>query len=134
MKRHLLTLFLLGLTAIMAPSCGTSAKRTLSNTHEEHAEVVISDTEMVIYPDDHTRSKKNADRIFESWLDSRGMRRSVTGKRLMAIAPKSDGCRLTYDFRMYDGTQQRVTLNVKNYSQQYRKKRKGAPQQNNRYR
>ena len=134
MKRLLHTLFLLGLLAIMTPSCGTSAKRTLSNTHEEHAEVTISDTEMVIYLDDHTRSRKNADRIFESWLDSRGMRRSVTGKRLMAIAPKSDGCRLTYDFRMYDGTQQRVTLNVKNYSQQYRKKRKGAPQQNDRYR
>ena len=77
---------------------------------------------MVIYLDDHTRTRKNADRIFESWLESKNLSRHVTGKRLLAVSPKDDGCHLTYDFRLIDGSEQRVAIIVPAYKQQYRKK------------
>ena len=120
MKRKLLFILL---ASLLACSCGTSYKRTLSDYTINNRRVVYSATEMVIFLDDPARTRKNADKVFDSWIQSRNMQRSVTGRRLLSVAPKEDGCNLTYDFRMVDGTQQRVTLVVPEFRQQYRKKR-----------
>ena len=108
--------------AFLAASCGTSAKRTLNDPDIPYREVNIDEGRMEIYLDDHTRTRKNADRIFEKWIESRGMQRHLTGKRLLSISPKPEGCRLTYDFRLMDGTEQRVVLIVKECTQCYRKR------------
>lgn len=81
---------------------------------------------MTVYLDDHRRSRKNADRIFDDWSEKAHLKSNITGRRLMSIAPKSDGCHLTYDYRLTDGSQQRVTLLVKNYTQSYRKKHRSS--------
>lgn len=107
---------------LFAVSCGTSAKRALYDPDIPVREVYIDEGRMEIYMDDHTRTRKNADHIFEKWIETRGMQRHLTGKRLLAISPKPEGCHLTYDFRLMDGTEQRVVLIVKDYSQGYRKK------------
>lgn len=110
------------LVLILAASCGTSAKRTLSNYEGPHNTVTVSGKRLDIYIDDHTRSRKNADQIFNDWSERAHLKRNITGKRLMSIAPKADGCHLTYDFRLTDGTQQRVTLIVEDYTNTYRKR------------
>lgn len=110
------------ITILTLLSCGTSVKRTLSDTSIPVREIIYDNASMVVYTDDHTRTRRNADKIFLSWVDSKGMRRHVTGKRLLAIGPRQDGCHLTYDFRMIDGTEQRITLIVPEYNQQYRKR------------
>ena len=120
MKRKLLFILL---ALLIACSCGTSYKRTLSDYTIDNRRVMYAATEMVIFLDDPARTRKNADKVFDSWIQSRNMQRSVTGRRLLSVAPKEDGCNLTYDFRMVDGTQQRVTLVVPEFRQQYRKKR-----------
>ena len=120
MKRKLLFILL---ASLLACSCGTSYKRTLSDYTIDNRRVVYSATEMVIFLDDPARTRKNADKVFDSWIQSRNMQRSITGRRLLSVAPKEEGCNLTYDFRMVDGTQQRVTLVVPEFRQQYRKKR-----------
>lgn len=120
MKRKLLFILL---ASLLACSCGTSYKRTLSDYTIDNRRAVYSATEMVIFLDDPARTRKNADKVFDSWIQSRNMQRSITGRRLLSVAPKEEGCNLTYDFRMVDGTQQRVTLVVPEFRQQYRKKR-----------
>ena len=120
MKRKLLFILL---ASIMVCSCGTSYKRTLSDYTIDNRRVMYSAAEMVIYLDDPARTRKNADKVFDSWIQSRNMQRTVTGRRLLSVATKEDGCNLIYDFRMVDGTQQRVTLVVPEFRQQYRKKR-----------
>ncbi len=120
-NKHITTILLLALVTFTGTACGTSTKRTLTNTGNNHPEVIVSDMQMTIHPDDHKATRKNADKVFDHWLDTRNMKRSVTGKRLMAIIPKSDGCQLVYDFRLIDGAQQRVTIKVINYKHEYRK-------------
>ena len=120
MKHRLLLLLFAAVPLLCA--CGTSARRTLADKSITQTEVTVRDAEMVIYLDDHTRTRKNADRIFESWLESKNLSRHVTGKRLLAVSPKDDGCHLTYDFRLIDGSEQRVAIIVPAYKQQYRKK------------
>ena len=116
------TLITIITVTLLTASCGTSAKRALNDPGIPVREVSIENGTMEIYMDDHTRTRRNADRIFDTWIASRDMQRHVTGKRLLAISPKPEGCRLTYDFRMVDGTEQRVVLIVKDYTQGYRKK------------
>lgn len=113
---------LLILSMVLASSCGTSYKRSLADAGIQSREVVFSQEEMVIYIDDPARTRRNADKVFQSWIQSRDMQRHVTGRRLYSVAPREDGCHLVYDFRMVDGSQQRVTLVVPEYRQQYRKK------------
>lgn len=120
--RKQLNLSVLLVALLAASACGTSAKRALYDPDIPVREVYIDEDRMEIYMDDHTRTRRNADRIFDNWIASRDMQRHVTGKRLLAISPKPEGCRLAYDFRMVDGTEQRVVLIVKDYTQVYRKK------------
>lgn len=121
-KYTLLTLLIIFI--VSAISCGTSARRNLADGDIAHTEITVDDAEMVIYLDDHTRTRKNADAIFAAWAESRHIGRNVTGKRLLAVSPKDDGCNITYDFRLVDGNEQRVTIKVTNYRQIYRKKHK----------
>lgn len=122
MKYKVTRFSILLISVLLLASCGTSAKRTLANYEGMHNTVIVSGTTLDIYIDDHTASRRNADRIFDGWAEAAHLKRNITGKRLMSIAPKSDGCHLTYDFRLMDGTQQRVTLIVENYTNTYRKK------------
>lgn len=115
-------LLLLGALAAYAPSCGPSARRTLSDAALPAREATFTGKSLTVWLDDHTRTRREADAVFDAWLDSRGMRRGVTGRRLMSVNPSEDGCRLTYDFRTVDGTEQRVVLLVPDYRQAYRKK------------
>ncbi|MBR1434989.1 MAG: hypothetical protein IJ584_07745 [Bacteroidales bacterium] len=112
-------LFLI-VTIILTAACGTSIKRTLSVPDEHERTVVIQDGRMEVYPDDHQGTRKNACRIFDTWAKDAHLSRNITGRRLMALSPKEDGCHLTFDFRLMDGTQRRVTLVVKDYTQTYR--------------
>ena len=123
MRPRLLTILL---AAALLTACGTSVKRSLYDQNIETREVTVTAPDMTVYLDDHTRTKKNADAVFNSWVQSRGMQRHVTGKRLLSINPKADGCRLVYDFRMIDVTEQRVTLIVPEYRQAYWKDEKKA--------
>lgn len=124
MKPKFTLLTLLIIFIISAVSCGTSAKRSLADGNVAHTEAVIDNAEMTVYLDDHTRTRKNADAIFSAWADSRHIGHNITGKRLLAVSLKEDGCDLTYDFRLVDGNKQRVTLKVTDYKQVYRKKHK----------
>lgn len=117
-------LVILILITLLPASCGTSAKRTLA-VPDEHQQTVRTDREqMVIVKDDHQQTRRNADRIFDAWSKTAHLNRNITGRRLMSIAPKDDGCLLTYDFRLADGSQRRVTIVVGTYRETYRKKTK----------
>lgn len=122
MKRF--NLVILILITLLSASCGTSAKRTLA-VPDEHQQTVQTDREqMVIVKDDHQQTRRNADRIFDAWSKTAHLNRNITGRRLMSIAPKDDGCHLTYDFRLTDGSQRRVTLIVRNQKVTYKKSAK----------
>lgn len=114
------------LAVLILASCGTSMRRTLADEVSNHSTATIDDTEFVLVIDNHRQSRKNADAIFERWARERHLKGNITGKRLMSIAPKDDGCHLTYDFRMTAGNQERVTLIVTHYSQTYRSTDKEA--------
>ena len=109
-----LTIFVL--FVILTASCGTSAKRTLA-IPDEHQQTVRLDQGSI-------ETRRNADRIFDAWSKTAHLHRNITGRRLMSIAPKDDGCHLTYDFRLTDGSQRRVTLIVRNQKVTYKKSAK----------
>ena len=110
-KLFLATFFLLMLTG-----CGTSSKRTLSDTSIQSKTVILEGQSIDIYQDDTFASRKNADKVFSAWAKKSHLQRNITGRRLLSISPREDGCHLTYDFRLMDGKQQRVTLVVPEYT------------------
>ena len=112
------------LFAILTASCGTSAKRTLAIPDEHQQTVRLDQGSIEIVKDDHQQTRRNADRIFDAWSKTAHLHRNITGRRLMSIAPKDDGCHLTYDFRLTDGSQRRVTLIVRNQKVTYKKSAK----------
>lgn len=122
--KKLLILLAVTMTTCLVTSCGTSLKRTLADNDIPTSYVEIGGVQMVIYIDDHGRTKKNADEIFNAWAESQHLKGNITGKRLMSIAPRQDACLLTYDFRMTAGNQQRIVLLVLDYTKTYRKKHK----------
>ena len=125
MKHH--TILILALALLAAASCGTSAKSNLSDGTVTRTETVTG-IPYTFYIDNHSLSRKGADKVFDTWAKEKSLKGHITGKRLMSIAPKSDGCHLTYDFRMVNGTQQRVVLIVEEYTKTYRKKAKRTGQ------
>lgn len=116
-------ILLLAAAALFLASCGTSIKRPIIDPSIETRSAIFSAEEMVVFLDDYKRTRKNADRVFYSWIEAQNLRRSITAKRLLSIAPRQDGCHLSYDFRLMDGTQHRVTLVVPEYRQEYRRKK-----------
>ena len=122
--KKLLIFLTVTIAACLMTACGTSVKRTLADKDIPTSYVEIEGVEMIIYIDDHSRTKKNADAIFNAWAESQYLKSNITGKRLMSIAPRQGGCLLTYDFRMTAGNQQRVVLNVQDYTRKYKKKHK----------
>lgn len=121
MKKRNLIILILAVMTLAATGCGTSSKRTLYNYGGPHNAVTIEGYTINIYADDHRASKKNADRLFDEWAEMAHLSRNITGKRLLSIATKTDGCNLTYDFRLVDGSQQRLTLIVPSYTNTYKK-------------
>ena len=107
-------------------SCGTSSKRTLSDTSIQSRTVILEGQSIEIFQDDTFASRRNADKIFDAWAKKSRLKKSITGKRLLSISPKSDGCHLTYDFRLIDGKQQRITLVVPSYTNGYNGKRRNG--------
>lgn len=108
----------------LSTGCGTTASRTLSDPNITPTYREVDEVSMLIYIDDHTRTRKNADAIFNVWAERAHLKGNITGKRLLAVMPKGESVHLTYDFRLTDGTQQRVVLIVKEYTKAYRKKHK----------
>lgn len=120
--KQIITIVLALLMASMAVSCGVNAHNSLAEVPAKTLEVDIPDTELVIYKDDHTRTRKNADAIFYAWADRIMLRKALKSKQLVAISPKKDEVVVTYNYTPFDGEMQRVTFHVFNYTQTYRKK------------
>lgn len=112
---------------LLAASCGSASKPSTAGSGVQQRTVQITDKKMVIYSDDQNQTRKSADRIFDAWATSRNMKRNITSRQLRSLSPKTDGCHLTYEFRVVDGTRQKVTLVVTNYeTKQYRNRRRGT--------
>lgn len=124
MKRFTPILLAAALVCVFAHSCGTSYKLTAADTSIQTSYAAMEDVRMVIFTDDHSRTRKNADTIFDQWAEENHLKSNITGKRLMSIAQKQEGCILTYNFRMIAGNQQRIVIVVPDYVKAYRKKHK----------
>lgn len=116
MKKTLSRLITTAFVLLSLAGCGTSSKRTLSDTSIQSKTVILEGQSIDIYQDDTFASRKNADKVFTDWAKRSHLQRNITGRRLLSISPREDGCHLTYDFRLMDGKQQRVTLVVPEYT------------------
>lgn len=118
--RHAPATILLTLVLLLTASCG-AFNGPSQQTGPVRTET-IKETKYVFYKDNHKLSRRNADRIFDEWSEGRNLHRNITKRALRSVSPKADGCHLVYDFRLVDGTWQRVDLKVLNYEQKYRRK------------
>lgn len=128
MRKHLtIAALLAGLALVaagtLATGCGTSARRNLSTTVDNHRTEEVN-SHMTFYVDNHKWSRKEADRVFDAWTVDAHLKGNITGKRLLSINPKSDRILLTYDFRLTAGNQQRVTLVVRDFEVTNKKRHK----------
>lgn len=105
-------------------SCGVNAHNSLAEVPLKCFDVDVPEMEMVIYKDDHKKTRKNADEIFFVWADEYDLRRMLRSKQLVAIIPKEDEVTITYNYTPFNGELQRVTFHVFHYRQTYRKNKK----------
>lgn len=128
MKKILHHLLIASVFLVLLPSCGTSIKRNLSDTGIKHSTETLEGETFVFYTDNHEESRWNAEKLFNRWAEKKHLKRTITGKRLLSISPKEDGCHITFDFRLFDGTEQRVTIIVPDFVQKTYGKPKGSEQ------
>lgn len=136
MKTHetiILTLLAALAATLTTVSCGPSYKSTVAVAQGTHSYVDVDYVDYVFYVDNHKLSKKGADHVFDVWADASHLKKNITGKRLLSIAPRDEACYLTYDFRMVAGNQRRVTLIVYNYYKTYKKSPRKASAENPHY-
>ena len=112
------------LAVLLTASCATQRDYAVDKRPAAETRETITDQRMAIYKDDHSATRRNADRIFNGWLDSKHLRGHVVSKRLVSVKPDRDGCQLHYEFRLMDGTRRRVNLVVLNFSQEYKKQKR----------
>ena len=124
MKRpFILPRAILLLVLLLAASCGTSSRNSLSDASVPTETAVVDGPVMEVFTDDHYGTRLNADAIFNAWAKEGGVR--ATSKRLLSISPKEDGCHITYNYRARGKGERRVTLVVKRYRTAFNPK-KGA--------
>lgn len=112
---------------VTAESCSLIGKQSRNDYRDgppRVIEVEVDDMQLVIYKDDHTRTRKNADKIFNSWADKYQMRKMIKRKQLVTISVQDDCAVVTYNYSPLSGKQQKIVFYVNDFMQNYYKKRK----------
>ena len=116
------TLIILALAALLAFPVECPAQTSGEITSRV---VQVDGTEMVFHPDNHKRSRKNADKVFDAWADRMMLRRGMRSRRLESIAIRDDGAHLKYYFDAFSTGPQRDELVVPNTTvKNWKEKRK----------